>query len=393
MSTEDERRVVVTGLGAVTALGQDVQTIWSSLLAGRSGIGPIASFDASSLACRIAAEVRDYAPPPRLDADHASRVGRASLFAVDAALQAIADAELLLTPENASQVGVVMGTALGRAGGNAPADLSSEVRAALEAAGPSLTLSAGGACGAMAIGLGAAMIRSGEAMVAVCGGADAPLTLETLSAFDEQGLLSHGNDDPAGACRPFDARRDGFVLGEGAAALVLERSDVAEGRGARIYAEIAGYSATSQRGDDARLSPIDAGRAMQRALMQEPILQNEIDYYCAHAPGSFEADRLETQAIERLFGQSAAAKLTISSVKPMTGHLLAASSALEAIVCIKALEAQTVPPTINLGEADPECDLDYVPNEPRQERLSYAMSYAFGLGGRHACLIFGKPRV
>jgi 3-oxoacyl-[acyl-carrier-protein] synthase II len=245
----------------------------------------------------------------------------------------------------------------------------------------------------MAIGLGAAMIRSGEAMVAVCGGAEAPLTLETLSAFDGQGLLSHSNDDPAGACRSFDARRDGFVLGEGAAALVLERSDVAEGRGARIYAEIAGYGATSQREDGARLSPFDAGRAMQRALMQEPILQNEIDYYCAHAPGSPEADRLETQAIERLFGRSAASKLTISSVKPMTGYLLAASPALDAIVCIKALEAQTVPPTINLSEADPECDLDYVPNEPRQERLSYAMSYAFGLGGRHACLIFGKARV
>ena len=386
--TDEPPRVVITGLGAVSPLGRGADSLWRALLEGQSAVGTLSGLDAPDLGPQVAAQIRDYAPPPGLDS---SLVGlrRPHLLAVDAALLAVADARLPIVPQTAGQVAVVVGSALG-------GDPSGPVARALGAQGPAFTALAGACSGTWALGLGAAIIRRRQVMAAVCGGTEAPLTPEVLHHFEARGLLSHRRQEPAGACRPFDAAHDGTVLGEGAAFLVLEERDLALSRGAPVYAEVVGLGAAHQS-DGETPDPVTAGEALRSALMERPLLQGEIDLYWACAPGIPEHDRLETTAVKRFFG-GGAYRLAVAASKGATGHLLGASGALEAMACALALRHQTIPPAVNCDQPDPECDLDIVRGGPRQERLTNAISYAFGpdlpagqAGGHHACLILAAP--
>jgi 3-oxoacyl-[acyl-carrier-protein] synthase II len=409
----EEREVAITGLGAVTPVGRDVHSLWETLTAGRSGIGPIAAFDASSYPTRIAGEVRDYEPPASIAPEQAARMDRGALFAVDAALQALADAALPLTPENAVQVAVVLGAArpgettvsegqrafheqgpqalsagyVARTLASAPA---TQVAVALGARGPTLAVSTSGASGSAALALAASMVRRGEARVAFVGGADAAITPPALAAFCAMGVLSKRNDEPERACRPFDAAADGTVLSEGAAALVLEDEALARERGARVYARLAGAGFVTEPEAGAP-GPQGAGRAMQAALRQPALLQSEIDYFCCYGAGQPDLDRMETAAIKRIFGELTASKLTLSAPKSMLGHLLGASGSIDAIVCVKAIETGVIPPTINLEEPAEGCDLDYTPAKASRQPVRHAMCYAYGFGGYHVALSFSAP--
>jgi 3-oxoacyl-[acyl-carrier-protein] synthase II len=409
--SDEPPRVVITGLGVVSPLGRGAESLWRGLLEGRSAVDVLSGLDTAGAGPYIGAQVRDYAPPADLPVRQAglgpslAGLSRSHLFAVDAALQALSNARLPIEAGTAGQVAVIAGTALG-------GDPSGPVAASLGAQGPSFTALAGAASGTWALGLGAAIIRRGQAKVAVCGGTEAPLTPEVLHDLDGRGFLSHRHDDPAGACRPFDVDRDGTVLGEGAAFLVLEERDLALSRGATIYAEVVGFGAAYQPASPAggpaaageettpgagAPDPVLAGRTLQMALMEKPLLQGEIDLYWACASAIPEHDRLETAAVKRVFG-GGAYRLTLTASKGATGHLLGASGALEAAACALALRNQSVPPTVNCEEPDPACDLDIVRGKPRQERLTHVMSYVFGpdlpagqAGGHHACLILGAP--
>ena len=409
----EEREVVITGLGAVTALGRDAASLWEALVAGRSGIDTITSFDASPYSCQVAGEIRDYAPHPAVPAEQAARLDRAALFAVDAALQALADARLELTPQNVTYLGLVMGSArpgetsawagqrafieegpqaaragyIGRTLANAPATAAA---ATLGVRGPTLAVSAGGASGNAALALAANMVRRGEVEVALAGGADAAITPPALAAFSALGILTRRNDDPARACRPFDADADGFALAEGAAVLVLESEELARQRGARVYARLSGAASVTEPGAFVP-SAAEAGRALQAALRQPALLQSEIDYICAYAAGSPQLDRMETDAIKRIFGEVSASKVTVSAPKSMLGHLLGASGGVDAIVCAKAIETGVIPPTINLERPAEGCDLDYTPREARRQPVRHALCYAYGFGGHHVALCFSAP--
>lgn len=377
--SDEPPRVVVTGLGVVSALGRGHERLWQGLLEGRSAVGLLSGLDAAGLDASIGAQIHDYAPPATLDASLAGP-RRSDLFAVDAAHLALSDAQLPVGPRTAAQVAVIVGSAPG-------SDPSGPVAAALGAQGPAFTTVSGATSGTWALGLGAALIRRGQAVAVVCGGTEAPLTPNVLRDFDARGLLSHRHEDPARACRPFDRAHDGTALGEGAAFLVLEERDLALGRGAAVYAEVVGFGVADQPGPGGEPpDPAAAGRALQTALMEKPLLQGEMDLYWACASAVPEHDRLETAAVKRVFG-GGAYRLTVTASKGATGHLLGASGALEAMACALALKNQTVPAAVNCDEPDPDCDLDIVRGKPRQERLSHAMSYAFGPEGRHACLI------
>jgi 3-oxoacyl-[acyl-carrier-protein] synthase II len=390
-----------------------VTALWEALTAGRSGIRAISSFDASGYPCRIAGEIADYRPPDGLDAEQAARLDRGALFAVDAALQALADAALPLTTENAVQVAAVIGSArpgettvggshrafhaegpgamrpgyIGRTLPNAPA---TAVAGALGVRGTTLAVSAGGASGSAALAAASSLVRSGEAQVAFAGGADAPITPAALAAFAAMGILTKRNDEPERACRPFDAEADGFPLAEGAAVLVLEDAEVARARGARVYAKLAGASSVTEPGVFVP-GVFDAGRAIQAALRQPMLLQSEIDYFCTYGCGTPAVDRMETDAIKRIFGELTASKLTLSAPKSMLGHMLGASGAVEAVVCAKAIETGVIPPTINLDTPAEGCDLDYTPKQAAKLRVHNAMSYAYGFGGHHIALCFSAP--
>jgi 3-oxoacyl-[acyl-carrier-protein] synthase II len=408
-----ERDVVITGLGAVTPLGHDVPSLWEALVAGRSGIDTITAFDATPYPCRVAGEVRDYTPPAALPPERAARLDRAAVFAAGAALQALADAGLELTPQNAAHVGLVIGTA--RPGetsawagqrrfieegpqsvraGYGPRTLANAspvaAAAALGVRGPMLAVSAGGASASAAIALAASMVRHGEVEVAIAGGADAAITPPAIAAFSALGILTKRNDDPARACRPFDADADGFAIAEGAAMVVLESEELARQRGARVYARLSGAASLTEPGA-AVPSAAEAGRAIQAALRQPALLQSEIDYVCAYAAGSPELDRMESDAIKRIFGEVTASKVTISAPKSMLGHLLGASGGVDAIVCAKAIETGVIPPTINLERPAEGCDLDYTPGEARRQPVRHALCYAYGFGGHHVALCFSAP--
>ena len=377
--TNEPPRVVVTGLGVVSALGRGHEPFWRGLLEGRSAVRLLSGLDAADLGPRVGAQISDYAPPAGLDASPAG-LKRSDLFAVDAALLALSDAQLPVGPSTAGQVAVIVGTAPG-------SDPSRAVAASLGAQGPAFTTVAGATSGTWALGLGTAIIRRGQAIAVVCGGTEAPLTPDVLRDFDARGLLSHRHEDPAAACRPFDRDHDGTALGEGAAFLVLEERDLALSRGAAVYAEVVGFGAADQPGSgEEPPDPAAAGRALQMALVEKPLLQREVDLYWACASAVPEHDRLETAAVKRVFG-GGAYRLTLTASKGASGHLLGASGALEAMACALALKNQTVPAAVNCDQPDPDCDLDIVRGKPRQERLSHAMSYAFGPDGRHACLI------
>jgi 3-oxoacyl-[acyl-carrier-protein] synthase II len=408
------KRVVITGLGAVTPLGNDVPTTWDALVAGRGGISSITSFDTSDMEVRIAAEVKDFDPVALFDRRIARRNDRFTLFALEAARQAVADAGLDFDNGLGRVTGVFIGTAIGgiltllenyqvlqKSGPRRVSPLmvpmmmpnaaSATVAITYGLRGPNLSVASACATGSHAIGEAAEVIRRGQAEVVISGGSEAVITRLALSAFNNMGAVSTRNDEPQRACRPFDAERDGFVMGEGAGVLVLESLSRAQRRGARIYAELIGYGATSDAfhitapEDDG----IGAARAMQEALENAGLAPEDVDYVNAHGTSTILNDPIETRAIHLVFGAHAG-RLSISSTKSMIGHLMGAAGAVEAIACVKSLETGWVHPTLNHEHPDPACDLDYVPNRARHLEPRVALSNSFGFGGHNGCLVFRR---
>lgn len=408
------RRVVVTGLGAVTPVGKDVPTTWAALLAGRSGMDRIRRFDPSGLKTQFAAEVKDFDSMEYAGRRQARHLDRFTHFALAAATESVADAELDLAAEDPSEVGVLIGSAVGgistlleqsalmqRRGPRRvspfliPALMincaAGQVAIAFGLQGPNLAVGSACATGAHALGEAAAIIRRGDAQVMLTGGSEAGIVPVAMAGFNVMRALSTRNDDPQRACRPFDADRDGFVLGEGAGMMVLESLEHAEARGARIYGELLGYGATADAFHITAPAPDGKGAAMamQKALEHAGIPLAAVDYINAHGTSTLLNDAIETAAIKMVFGEHAY-RLAVSSTKSMIGHLLGAAGAVEAIFCLLALRDQILPPTINYETPDPACDLDCVPNVARQAEVNVAMSNSFGFGGHNAALVLGR---
>ena len=409
-----QRRVVVTGLGAVSPLGNDVQSTWKGLVEGRSGIGPITAFDASGLEVRIAGEAKGFRATDYLDVKEARRMDRFTQFAVVAALEAVRDAGLEIKGNNAEAVGVAIGSGIGGIqtivdqvhvmDAKGPRRVSpflvpmmiidmaaGQVSIALGAKGPNIAVVSACATSAHSVGEAGEIIKRGDAEVMIAGGSEAPIIPIGIVAFIQAQALSSRNDEPEKASRPFDAKRDGFVAAEGGAVLVLESLEHARARGARIYAELIGYGAT---GDAFHITaPPEGGegaaRAMRMALRKAGLAPTEVDYINAHGTSTPLNDRAETQAVKDVFGEHAY-RLAISSTKSMTGHLLGAAGSLEAMVCVKAIEQGIIPPTINYEYPDADCDLDYTPNVARRRRVDVALSNSLGFGGHNSCLIFRR---
>ena len=408
----NETRVVVTGLGAITPVGNDVKTTWENLLAGRSGVARITLFDPSNLATQFAAEVKGFDPKNHFDVKEARRLERFVQFAAVAAREAMADARLEVSAQNCEKIAVVIGSGIGGALSIVEQNKILETRGARRVSpfiipmilvdtapayvaiefgikGPNMPVVAACSTGGNAIGEAAEMIRRGDVDAVICGGAEACLAPLVFAGFNVMGALSTRNDAPAQACRPFDATRDGFVMGEGAGIMVLENAAHAQARGARVYAELVGYGTSA---DAVHYAAPDAagegiGRAMQWALRRAQIAPRAVGYINAHGTGTKLNDAIETRAIKQILGEPAR-QIPVSSTKSMIGHTLGAAGALEALFCVKALQDQILPPTINYATPDPECDLDYVPNAARRKELRVAMSNSIGLGGHNACLVF-----
>lgn len=407
------RRVAVTGIGAVCSLGVGAEAIYDRLIAGESGVHDITHFDASAYTTRFAATLDDWDPSPWIDPKEARRLSRFQQFAIAAADEAVAQSGLVIDEDNAERVGVIVGSGIGGL------YVLEEQHSVLVERGPSrvtpflvpmmiVDLAAGhisirhgakginyapvSACatGNHAIGEAAEAIRRGAADAVICGGFDCGVTPLGLAGFCAARALSTRNDDPAGASRPFDAGRDGFVMGEGGAILVLEEWEFATARGADILAELVGYGASADAYHMTAPAPDGSGatRAMEAALAQARMTPEDVSYINAHGTSTPLGDIAETKAIKAVFG---AYVPPVSSTKSMTGHLLGGAGALEAVVCVEAIRRGVIPPTINYEEPDPECDLDYVPNVAREMRVDAALSNSFGFGGHNACLLFARP--
>lgn len=408
------RRVVITGMGTVNPLAETVGAFWHALLTGKSGIGIIKQFDASDFKVRIAGEVSDFDPTRYLDPKTAQRLDRFSQFALVSALEAVADSGLDLTVEDPLRMGVVLGCGIGGlnefeeghgryAQGGArkvspfiiPKMMPNAAPAAISIhfglAGPSQAVASACASSADAIGSALRAIRWGEADVMLAGGAEAPITPVGLSGFIAARSLSAHNEDPAAASRPFDRDRDGFVLSEGAGVLVLEELEHARRRGAPIYAEVLGSASTSDAYHITAPNPEGRGaaHAIRLALADADLSPESVDYVNAHATSTGLGDVAETRALKLAFG-SHASRLAVSSTKSMTGHLCGASGAVECIATALALREGVLPPTLNLDDPDPECDLDYVPHVAREQSIGRALSTSFGFGGHNGCLVLGK---
>jgi 3-oxoacyl-[acyl-carrier-protein] synthase II len=408
-------RVVITGMGVITALGQDVGTLWQNLLAGKSATRRITRFDASRFQTQIAAEIDDFDPEAWMDRREARRFDRVIQFSVAAVRQALDQAKLQPEGELADEVGVIVGTGVGGLSSvdQAAATLQSEgpmrvspltavnmlpdmssgqVAIAFGLRGPNFCVISACATGSNVIGEAAEIIRRGDALAMVAAGTEAPICPLGLAAFHRTGSLSTRNDDPERASRPFDADRDGFVVAEGAGAVILERLDFALARGATPIAELIGYATTA---DAFHVSAPDAegrgaARAMARALAKAGLQPSDLDYINAHGTSTPLNDRSETIAIKKALGESAY-KVPISSSKSMLGHLLGAAGVVEAIVCAQTMANGVIPPTINYETPDPECDLDFVPNVARKAKVRTAMSNSFGFGGHNATLVLAAP--
>jgi 3-oxoacyl-[acyl-carrier-protein] synthase II len=411
----DQRRVVVTGLGAITPVGNTVEDAWTNLLAGCSGIDTITLFDASGLEVRIGGEVKDFKPEDHIPSKELRHMDRSSKFALVASKDAVADAGLQVDKECAERVGVILGTAAGgiekilsqqqilvERGPDRvspmflphflPDSASGLVAIALGAEGPNMAVSSACATGSHAVGEGLKTIQRDDADVIIAGATEASMLPVVFAGFINMRALSARNDDPRRASRPFDAERDGFVISEGAAVLILEEYEHARSRGARIYCEVVGYGS----GNDAwhMVQPKDQGagaakvmrHAMRDAARTSSLASEDIGYINAHGTSTPYNDRFETAAIKDVFGEHAR-RLAISSTKSMTGHMFGAAGAVEALVCAKAIHTGWLPPTINYDHPDPECDLDYVPNKARRWQPTAAMSNSFGLGGHNASVI------
>jgi 3-oxoacyl-[acyl-carrier-protein] synthase II len=408
------RRVVVTGMGAVSPLGLDVPALWQGIREARSGIGPITLCDASNLDSRIAGEVRGFDPYNYMDRKEVRRNDRFIHLAIAAATEALRTAELSITPENADAIGVIIGSGIGGittlAEGvvtlqeRGPSRISpflvpamitnmaaGQVSMMFGLKGPNYCPTSACASGAHAIGEAAEIIRRGWAVAMVAGGSEAPITPIGIASFASAKAISTRNDDPTGASRPFDADRDGFVLAEGGAVLVLEDLEFARSRGARILAELVGYGLSADAYHITQPPPGGEGalRSMRAALHHAGLSPDDIDYINAHGTSTPAGDIAETEAIKRLLGERAY-RVPVSSSKSQFGHLLGAAGAIEAIVSILAIQEGLLPPTINYTTPDPQCDLDYVPNTPRTARVDVVLSNSFGFGGHNVSLIFRR---
>jgi beta-ketoacyl-acyl-carrier-protein synthase II len=412
---EEQKKVVVTGLGIVCPVGNDVCEAWESVVAGRSGIAPITRFDTTGYETTFAGEVKGFDPVARLGKKDARRTDRYTHFAVAAALEALAQAGLVIDEVNAERVGVLIGSGMGGAetldAGMAtvlmdgPRRLSpffmpmflgnmaaGTIAIVTGAKGPNYAPVSACASSAHGVGEAAAIIRRGDADVMIAGGSEAPLARFVVAGFNAMDALSTRNDDPVAASRPFDAERDGFVLGEGGAALILESAEHAARRGAAVLAELAGYGSTDDANHMVQPAPGGSGaaRAMTLALADAGLAPDAIGYLNAHGTSTPVNERFETQAIKAAFGD-AAYSVPISSTKSMTGHLLGAAGALEAAFAVMALQSGILPPTINQTTPDPDCDLDYIPNVARRTAIKHAMSNSMGFGGHNVSLIFSRP--
>ena len=405
------RRVVVTGLGAVTPLGLDAESSWQGLVAGRSATGPITQFDASNFPVRIAAEVKDFEPERYMDHRATRRSGRFAQFGVAAARMALCSADLTVDDANRDEIGVVIATSGGvfdigpqwvilqergptridplvvsRTGGYMA---GVRVGRVLGLRGPNTTVNSACASGADAIGQASNLIRLGQAEVILAGGAEAIAKPLAVAAMNIVGALSRRNDDPARASRPFDANRDGFVMGEGGAVLVLEAEEHALARGAEILAEVAGAGWSFDAADDTAPDVEGEVLAIRHALADAGLGPADIDYVNAHGTSTPLNDKTETAALKLALGEHAF-RVPISSNKSMIGHLAAAAGAVEAAACVLTIRDGVVPPTINYETPDPECDLYCVPNKARTLRVDACLSNSFGLGGQNACLVLKR---
>jgi 3-oxoacyl-[acyl-carrier-protein] synthase II len=414
MANSDRKRVVVTGLGAITPIGITLDEYWAGLTSGKSGIGPITLFDAARHDCRIAGEATGFDPLAYLPRKEAKRMDRFAQFAVCASKQAIADADLKITELNAPDIGVIIGTGVGGIKvledqqeiyltkgpdrcspfmipmmiGNMAAGL---VAIQLGAKGPNCCTVTACAAGSNAIGEAFRIIQGGYAKAMICGGAESAITPLGIAGFAACKAVSTCNDDPDHASRPFDVQRDGFVMGEGSGILVLEELKHALDRGAKIYAEVTGYGMTCDAYHMTGQIPggVEAARAMSLALKDAGMEPSAVDYINAHGTSTPINDPTETAAIKKTLGDHAK-KVAISSTKSMTGHLLGGAGGIEGVAAVLAIKHNIAPPTINLMNPDPECDLDYVPNQARSMPINVAMSNSFGFGGHNVTLVFKK---
>jgi len=405
-------RVVVTGLGAITPIGNTVDDYFDGLTNGRNGVAAITLFDASAHACRFAAEVKDFDPSGFLEPKESKRWDRFSKFGVIAAKEALSNSGLSIDETNATRVGVIIGSGVG---GLLTMETQSHVLAdkgpsrvspftvpmmipnmasglaaiALGAKGPSSAVSTACAAGSNAIGDAFRLLQLGKADAMVCGGAEASITPLGVAGFASAKALSFRNDDPFTASRPFDAQRDGFVIGEGGGVLVLETLEHAKKRGATIHAEIIGYGTTCDAHHITSPSPggIGGAEAIRLALQDGQLNPASIDYINAHGTSTPANDKNETSAIKKVFGNRAK-QIPVSSTKSMTGHLLGGSGGIEAVACVLSITHGVIPPTINYSNPDPDCDLDYVPNTARDQVSKVVLSNSFGFGGHNVCLAF-----
>lgn len=404
-------RVVITGLGAVTPIGNDVSTFWKNMISGVSGIDYVTAFDTSEYTTRIAGEVKNFNPEDYMDRKEAKRVDRFIQFAIAATKQALAQADLDISKMDATRTGVYIGSGIG---GLATLEenhkillekgprrvspfmvpmmianmASGLVSIEIGAKGPNSSVVSACATGTHAIGDAAEIIRRGRADVMIAGGSEATIRPLAFAGFGNMKALSTRNDEPQKASRPFDLNRDGFVMGEGAGILVLESLEHAKKRGATILAEVAGYGMSGDAYHLTAPAPEGEGaaRAMKEALLDADLDPTEVDYINAHGTSTDYNDKFETLAIKSVFGDYAY-KVAISSTKSMTGHLLGAAGGVEAIACVLAIREGIIPPTINYETPDPDCDLDYVPNEARKANVRVALSNSLGFGGHNATII------
>jgi 3-oxoacyl-[acyl-carrier-protein] synthase II len=409
------RRVAVTGLGIVSPVGNDVPSAWASILAGRSGIAPVARFDTTNFPTHFGGEIRQLDLEPYISTKDARRMDAFMQYGVVAGMQAMRDSGLTVTEENSDRIGVLMGSGMGGLESIEetydkylethspkkvspffiPASIinlvSGHLSIAFKMTGPNLAIATACTTSTHSLGLAMRLIQYGEADAMLAGGSEMATCVTGMSGFAQAKALSQRNDDPQGASRPWDKDRDGFVMGDGAGAMMLEEYEHAKSRGAKIYAEIVGFGMS---GDAYHVTaPPDDGegarKAMAKALLDAKLRPEQVQYVNAHATSTELGDRAETLAIRRAFG-AAADKLAVSSTKSMTGHLLGAAGAVEAIFSVLALRDQVAPPTINLHAPGEGCDLDYVPNTARRMQLQYVLSNSFGFGGTNGSLIFRR---
>jgi 3-oxoacyl-[acyl-carrier-protein] synthase II len=410
-----KRRVVVTGLGIVSPVGNDVASAWAAIVAGRSGIGPVTRIDTTTFPTHFGGEIRQLDLEPYLSVKDARRMDAFMQYGVVAGMQAMRDSGLVVTESNSDRIGILMGSGMGGLEsieetydkylethspkrvspffipGSIINLVSGHLSIAFNITGPNLAVATACTTSTHALGLAMRLIQYGEVDAMLAGGSEMATCVTGMSGFAQAKALSQRNDDPQGASRPWDKDRDGFVMGDGAGAMMLEEYELAKARGAKIYAEIIGFgmsgdafhvTAPPENGEGAR-------RAMVKALVDAELNPDQVQYVNAHATSTELGDRAETTAIRRAFG-AAADKLAVSSTKSMTGHLLGAAGAVEAIFSVLALRDQVVPPTINLEQPGEGCDLDYVPKHAREMALEYTLSNSFGFGGTNGSLIFRR---